>query len=72
MLKTGIDGWGILCSRNARPRKDLVGRAQIGLPQPSFERELNLRPCLGQGAFLRAGVGRVRKLAVLNILLRAF
>ena len=71
-----IDGWGILCSRNARPRKDLVGRAQGGLPQPSLERELNLRPCLGQGASLgeeavladsgwagevAAGVGRVKK-----------
>jgi hypothetical protein len=32
-----IDDWGILCSRNARPRKGLVGRAQVGSPQPSLE-----------------------------------
>jgi hypothetical protein len=30
----------------------------------------SLRPCLGQGASWRAGVGRVRNLALLNILLR--
>jgi hypothetical protein len=29
----------------------------------------SLWPCLGQGAFRRAGVGRVRRLAFLNILL---
>ena len=38
----------------------------------SLNRDLNLRrplrPCLGQGASWRAGVGRVRSLACLSIL----
>jgi hypothetical protein len=69
-----------LCSRNARPQKALVRCAQWGT-HPGHPGETStsmfgrgivsylLRPCLGKGASWRAGVGRVRRLDFLSILL---
>jgi hypothetical protein len=68
-----------LCSRNARPRRGLVGRAQWGTHRGHPEDTVNERawkndlwslagPCLGKARPGRARVGRVRGQAFLNSL----
>ena len=51
-------------------RKRLLLQRSAFIVQSSVVR--SLRPCLGQGAFRRARVGRVRSLAILSILRECF
>ncbi len=76
-------GW-VVCSPDARSLRRpghlpegqridqmvLGARTQLGSSQPP-RKWIDMRPRLGQGASRRAGVGRVRTLAFLSILLQS-